>query len=106
MTRIIIAPAAASDTRDILIDLADKAGSQVAAKYAGLFEHLYDCLELFPASGAPRPALGKDVRIGIVDPYIVLYRHTMTIDAVTVLRIVHGRRRITKALLRPRFEPN
>ncbi|PPQ37434.1 type II toxin-antitoxin system RelE/ParE family toxin [Rhodopila globiformis] len=58
-----------------------------------------------PAERRGRP-LGKDVRIGIVDPYIVLYRHTMTIDAVTVLRIVHGRRRITKALLRPRFEPN
>jgi toxin ParE1/3/4 len=43
------------------------------------------------------PALGPNVRIGVVSPYIVIYRHAE--DTVNVLRIVHGRRRITDKLL-------
>jgi plasmid stabilization system protein ParE len=34
-----------------------------------------------------------------VSPYIVIYRHTEAADTVTILRIVHGRRRITGTLL-------
>jgi toxin ParE1/3/4 len=43
--------------------------------------------------------LGKDIRIGIVLPYIVIYRHHEADDIVTVLRIVHGRRNITSKLI-------
>ena len=52
-----------------------------------------------PAIGAPRLALGRDIRIGIVSPCIVIYRHGVDDDTVTVLRIVHGRRRIAGMLL-------
>lgn len=97
--RVIIAPAAAGDTLDILTFLSEQAGRRTASKYAHLFERLYDRLEDFPASGAPRPALGSNVRIGIVRPYIVIYRHAVGSDTATVLRIVHGRRDITRALL-------
>ena len=38
------------------------------------------------------------VRIGIVPPYIVIYRYTEDNDIVTILRIVHGRRNITRTL--------
>jgi plasmid stabilization system protein ParE len=34
-----------------------------------------------------------------VPPYIVIYDHEQAADLVTVLRIVHGRRRITGKLL-------
>jgi plasmid stabilization system protein ParE len=39
--------------------------------------------------------LGKDVRIGIVFPYIVIYRHREVDGTVTVLRVIHGRRNLT-----------
>ena len=77
----------------IIAYLAGKAGYDVAARYIASFEKLYDRLADHPDSGAPRPALGPQVRIGIVPPYIVIYEHDATDDAVIVLRIVHGRRR-------------
>jgi toxin ParE1/3/4 len=99
MARVIIAATADADTDGILVDLAAKGGRRLAAKYNDLFERLYDRLGDFPGSGAPRPAIGADIRIGIVSPYIVIYRHSVDNDTVTVLRIVHGRRRITGELL-------
>jgi toxin ParE1/3/4 len=68
-------------------------------KYRALFRKLYDRLAGHPDSGPLRPALGPDIRIGVVSPYIVIYRHTEAADTVTILRIVHGRRRITGTLL-------
>ncbi len=60
---------------------------------------LYDRLAEHPDSGAPRPGLGTDIRIGIVLPYIVIYRHHEADDIVTVLRVLHGRRNITAKLI-------
>ena len=60
----------------------------------------YDHLAGFPAAGAARPNLGARIRIGIVPPTIVITRHTETDGVVTVLRIVHGSRRITGKLIR------
>jgi plasmid stabilization system protein ParE len=40
------------------------------------------------------------VRIGIVLPYIVIYRHSARDDTVTILRLVHGYCRISGKLLR------
>jgi toxin ParE1/3/4 len=45
--------------------------------------------------------LGPNVRIGIVSPYIVIYRYAKNDDLVVVLRILHGRRKITGKMLRP-----
>jgi toxin ParE1/3/4 len=80
-------------------DLAAKAAAAVAIKYEELFYALYRRLVDHPASGARRPAPGRDIRIGVVSPYLVIYRYTRSADTVTVLRIHHGRRRITRRLL-------
>jgi toxin ParE1/3/4 len=48
---------------------------------------------------ARRVALGQNIRIGIIVPYIIIYHNDDDSDTVTVLRIVHGRRRITGQLL-------
>jgi toxin ParE1/3/4 len=95
MARLVIAATADADTAGILTHLAAKAGRRTAIKYDALFERLYDRLAVHPGSGAPRPALGRDIRIGIVSPYIIIYRHTEDDDTVTVLRVVDGRRRIS-----------
>ena len=95
MARVVIASSADADYAEVITDLAAKAGWRTAAKYDELFERLYDRLADHPHSGAPRPALGRNIRIGIVTPFIVIYRNDDDSDTVTVLRIVHGRRRIT-----------
>jgi toxin ParE1/3/4 len=100
VARVVVTPSADADTAEIVAYLEAKAGYPVAARYTASFERLYDFLADFPAAGAERPNLGAHVRIGIVPPYIVIYRHTETDGVVTVLRIVHGSRRITGKLLR------
>jgi plasmid stabilization system protein ParE len=42
--------------------------------------------------------LGRGIRLAVIDPYLMFYR----LDGrhVTILRILHGKRRITPKLLR------
>src|ERR1700674_980289 len=75
MTRVVISSVADADTAEILPYLARKAGRATAARYNTLFERLYDRLIDQPETCPPRRALGPNVRIGIVPPYIVIYDH-------------------------------
>ncbi len=99
MARVIITSTADADTDSIFADLAAKASRHTVAKYDDLFERLYDRLANHPGIGALRPALGQNIRIGIVSPYIVIYQYNEANDLVIVLRIVHSRRRISGKLL-------
>ena len=100
MPQVIVSLLAQADTASIVTDLVSNAGYRVAVRYAADFEALYDRLSLYPGSGSPRPAIGSRIRIGLVWPYIVIYRHDRTKDTVTIARIVHGKRKITGKLLR------
>jgi toxin ParE1/3/4 len=100
VARVVITPSADADTAEIIAYLDAKAGYGVAARYNAAFEQFYDLLAGFPDSGAPRPKIGAKIRIGVVSPYIVIYRHTEADGLVRVLRIVHGSRKITGRLLR------
>ncbi len=99
MARLVITASADADIAAIASDLATKAGAEVAVRYYAEFDRLYRRLEEFPESGAPRPALGPLVRIGVVAPYIVIYEYAEAEGVVTIMRILHGRRRITRHLL-------
>jgi plasmid stabilization system protein ParE len=99
MARIVLTGTASADQAAILNDLHAKAGLPVAIKFRSLFGELYDRLADHPASGPRRPALGPAIRIGIVAPYVVLYEPSASDDTVTILRIVHGRREISRSLL-------
>ena len=99
MARVVISTVAQADTASILRDLAAKAGRQVAADYASSFETLYERLSAHPASGSPRVHYGANVRVCIVSPYIVAYRHVPGADLVEVIRLLHGSRLITRRLL-------
>jgi toxin ParE1/3/4 len=99
MARVVVTSAADADTCEIQTYLARNAGAVVASRYTMLFERLYERLAEYPDSGALRPALGHNIRVGVVAPFIVMYRHERDADTVTVLRIVHGRRRIAGNLL-------
>ena len=97
--RIVFTESADSDSSYIYADLHGKAGTPTVVKYRALFRRLYERLADFPKSGAPRPKLGPHIRVGIVSPYIVIYRYSEADNSVNVLRIVHGRRKITGKLL-------
>jgi plasmid stabilization system protein ParE len=99
MAHVVVTPSADADVRAIQMDLTKVAGLHTVEKYTALFERLFDRLAQYPDSGSPRPGLGTDIRIGIVFPYIVIYRHRATDGTVTVLRVIHGRRDITIKLI-------
>ena len=98
MARVVVTNQAKRDLRSIFSDLNERAGYRVAARYAADFKATYRRLIDFPASGPSRPALGPKTRIAIVLPYIVIYDHED--EAVTVLRVLHGKRNITRHLIR------
>jgi toxin ParE1/3/4 len=100
VARLVITAAADADAADIVDDLTAKAGVSVAARYDADFDVFYRHLQQFPESGAPRPKLGATVRIGVVFPYVVFYRYVEADDAVLVLRLLHGRRKVTRRMLR------
>ncbi len=99
MARVIFAASAAGDSAAIFNELNARAGHRVATTFRNRFRKLYDRLASYPGSGAPRPVLGPGIRIAFVAPYIVIYRYIAGEDFVTVLRIVHGHRKIAGKLL-------
>ena len=99
MARVVITEPADADSSEIVRDLTARAGELVADRYDADFDALYLRLATFPESGSPRSKLGRFVRIGLVSPYVVVYRHVPDDDLVAVIRIVHGRRRITRRML-------
>lgn len=106
MARVLITDPADADSVAIIGDLTSKAGELVADRYDAEFDALYRRLEAFPESGSPRPKLGRFIRIGLVSPYVVVYRHIPDDDLVAIVRILHGRRRITRrSLTRPNPSP-
>jgi len=100
MARLVFTAAADADADSIYQYLYTKAGKPTVVKYRAAFKSLYEHLAEFSNSGAPRPKIGSEIRIGIVHPYIVIYRHTEADRIVRVLRIVYGSRKITGKLLR------
>jgi toxin ParE1/3/4 len=98
MARVVVTDLAKRDLRRILSDLAARAGYRVAERYAEDFKVAYRRLRSFPDSGPPRPALGRDTRIVLVLPYIVIYESRA--GTATVLRVMHGKRNITRDIIR------
>jgi plasmid stabilization system protein ParE len=99
MTRLIVAAEADADAIAILDYLHKEAGVRVAERYKVRFQQTMARLTDLPETGSPRPALGIHTRIAIVQPYLLIYDYTPPDDTLTLLRILHGRRNITRALL-------
>ncbi len=100
MTLVVLSREAQGDSDAILSSLARDASARAAARHARRFDRLYALLADHPDSGPARPQLGPKVRIGVVYPYLVLYEHDRSVRSLTIMRIVHGKRRITRRLLR------
>ncbi len=99
MARIIVTAPADADMADIFADLYNGAGPVTAEKFNTRFDRLYERLANHPESCPLRPKLGPHIRIGLVLPYVVIYRHVEGADVVTIIRIVHGRRQLTRKLV-------
>lgn len=99
MTQFLVAATADADMDGILAWLGREGGRALAASYLARFERLFDRLVEFPMAGAERPMLGSGIRIGLVRPFVVIYRYEDAADLLTVLRIVHGRRRMSGVVL-------
>ena len=97
MARLVVAGPAKHDVREILTRLGQVAGKAVARRYGARFKGVYRYIARYPAAGAPRPALGPETRIRVVQPFVVIYDYSD--DQATILRIVDGRRQITPELL-------
>ncbi len=102
MIRLIVTESAKSDISQILDYLETEAGPATAARYSDDFREWFSALAVFPESGSPRPALGKSVRVGIIHPCLMLYEYASDAASVSLLRVLHGRRKVTRALLRRR----
>ncbi len=68
----------------------------ITVRFRMTIERLVD----MPLTGAPRPRLGPNTRIAVVAPYILIYDYKRDDDILTLLRILHGKRDITRLLLK------
>ncbi len=102
MTRLVVTADAEADTSDILDYLEREASPRIADLYGRRFRATIMRIVDLPETGPLRPALGQEVRIAIVFPYIIIYEYAPQNDTVVLLRVLHGRRNITRELLKPK----
>lgn len=99
MAKVRLSAEAKADYDAIIDYVREAGGPAVAERYQADFFAAFDLLEAFPGRGAPRRKLGTNVRLLILKPYSIYYEGMPKSDAVLILRIVRGRRRVTKKLL-------
>ena len=100
MTRVDFSSLALADIAKILSDLNSDSGFRVAERYRRNFDRLIlSNLSVHPELCQARPRLGAHIRVGVVRPYLVVYRYDPPDPVITIVRVIHGRRRITRALV-------
>ncbi|NJM29533.1 MAG: type II toxin-antitoxin system RelE/ParE family toxin [Rhizobiales bacterium] len=67
-----------------------------ADRFLDTLNNRIDSLASYPDRGAPRPRLGKGIRLLIEGNYLIIYRTTDS--GVSVIRIVHGARDLAELL--------
>lgn len=96
MARVDFSITGRADLRKVINDLQRRAGSTVAVEFIGKFEATFDRLGEFPGIGSPRRRLGARVRMLVVAPCLNFHDGGPKATSVTVLRLLHGSRRITR----------
>lgn len=96
MTVLIVSAKAETDTFDILNELEAKAGTAVSVRYATRFRDSVARLLEMPEIGSLRPALGAETRGVVIAPYVMIYDYIEKDELIVLLRILHGRRNISK----------
>lgn len=99
--RVRLAPRALVDFDEILDYLEAVASPRVANRYGRDIQAAINKLADFPGMGPLRSELGPGTRIMIVSPYLIFYEERIESREVVVLRILHGRRKITRDHFKP-----
>jgi plasmid stabilization system protein ParE len=97
---LVVTADAEADTSEILEHLEKVAGPRVAEDYGRRLRLAIERLVAAPRAAAPRPVFGARSRMVVVYPYVLIYDYARDDNTVTLLRILHGRRDITPALVR------
>lgn len=97
MGRLRYSPAARTDLQKIVLDIIDNNGALVAERVLVRLRRSLSNLADYPELGRKRPRLGRGVRSWAYRPWIAFYR--VNNDNVEVIRVLHGKRRITRKLL-------
>ena len=99
MTRLVISAKIKVDIAEIASQLEEKAGRATAERYLLQFARATRRLMEMPRCGASRPVLGLLTRRIVIRPYLLIYDYDHVEDTVILLRILHGRRRVTSAMV-------
>lgn len=97
MPRVVMSPLAVADLEKITDDITANNGKLVAAKMLARFERAFIVLATHPLVGRDRARLGKGIRSWPISVYLALYRPNA--DGIDVVRVLYGRRRITRKLV-------
>ncbi len=87
--RVRLTAQAESDLIDIWLAIAGDSPFN-ADRFLDRLNRRIDSLVNHPGRGAPRPEIGKDVRILIEGNFLIVYR--VTAEEAEIVRVVHGAR--------------
>lgn len=90
--RVILAPEAEQDIKDIASSVSERAGRDVALKVVARIKKQIRLLARFPGIGHTRDDLPPDIRATSAYSYVILHR--LGQNTVVILRVVHGARNI------------
>ena len=99
MAAVTFSPQGRQDLFDILTAMNNIAGVRTARSYEVQFQAAAIRFSETPGIGALRAEFGPNTRIWTVEPYVIFYDGEPKGEAVTVLRILHGRRKISEAMI-------
>jgi plasmid stabilization system protein ParE len=88
------------DLEKISLDILVNNGERVALTFLAEAKQSLEVLGRRPNVGRRRGQLGKSLRSWPVPPYIALYRPTD--DGEEIIRVIHGRWRLTRSLVEGR----
>ena len=100
MLRVVVTATALADVAEIVAELHRKAGGGVARQYRDSFDRVFfEKLPAHPEMYQARPKLGAHIRVGAVHPYLVIHRYDPRDWVVSIVRVLHGQRRIARKLI-------
>jgi toxin ParE1/3/4 len=90
--RLVWSPEAEQDLFDIWSYLAREASPDIADKQLRTIDRACANLIEWPQSGRARDELAPEIRSVVAVPYVVFHR--VTVSAIQIARVLHGRRDI------------
>jgi toxin ParE1/3/4 len=97
MSTVVIAPMAEANLMRLTDAIAANNGKLVAAKILSQFQNSFEHHARHPKIGRSRSRMARGLRSWPVASWVVFYRPAPS--GIEVVRVIHGRRRITRSTL-------